>query len=92
MKIAIKREDINMRMVCISKNSDIAVGLRLAGVESFYIKESKDILLKIEEVLRDENVGILNVTEEVYEIAKGILDRTRETRNLPLIVKIPNSK
>ena len=81
-----------MRMVCISKNSDIAVGLRLAGVESFYIKESKDILLKIEEVLRDENVGILNVTEEVYEIAKGILDRTRETRNLPLIVKIPNSK
>lgn len=81
-----------MKMVCISKNSDIAVGLRLAGVESFYIKENKDILAKVEEVLRDENVGILNVTEEVYEVAKNILDKAQETRNLPLIVKIPNSK
>lgn len=81
-----------MRMVCISNSNDITVGLRLSGVQSFFIKDKEEIKNKIKEVSEDEDVGILNVTESVYEIAKDELDEIQNTKNLPLIVKIPNTK
>ena len=81
-----------MRMLCISNSNDITVGLRLSGVQSFFIKDEEEIKNKIKEVSEDEDVGILNVTESVYEIAKDELDEIQNTKNLPLIVKIPNTK
>ncbi len=81
-----------MRMVCISRSNDIAIGLRLAGVQSFFIKDEKEIKDKIRELSKDANVGIINVTEDVYEIAKTELNSISKTQDLPLIVKIPNSK
>ena len=59
-----------MRMVSISRNNDIAVGLRIAGIQSFFIKEDDEIKRKIKELSQDKNVGIISVTEEVYYIAK----------------------
>lgn len=81
-----------MRMVCISRSNDIAIGLRLAGIQSFFIKDENKIKEKIAELSKDADVGILNVTEEVYEIAKLELEKISKRQNLPLIVKIPNSK
>lgn len=81
-----------MRMVCISRSNDIAIGLRLAGIQSFFIKNEDKIKEKIIELSKDENVGIINVTEEVYEIAKSELDKISNEQELPLVVKIPNSK
>lgn len=80
-----------MKMVCISRNNDIAVGLRLAGIESFFLREENDIKNKIEELSKDKNVGILGVTEEIFEIGKVQLEKIQEEQNLPLIVKIPNT-
>lgn len=81
-----------MRMVCISKEHDIAVGLRLAGVQSFSIRDNKEIKNKIIELSNDSDVGIINVTEEVYDIARSEIEKILEEKGLPLIVKIPNSK
>lgn len=81
-----------MRMVCVSKDNDIAVGLRLAGVQSFFIRDDIEIKQKIKELSEDTDVGIINVTEEVYEIAKEELDYITNSKELPLIVKIPNTK
>lgn len=81
-----------MRMVCISKEHDIAVGLRLAGVQSFSIRDNEEIKNKIIELSNDDDVGIINVTEEVYDIARYEIEKVLEEHDLPLIVKIPNSK
>lgn len=81
-----------MRMVCITKNNDIAVGLRLAGVQSFFIRDDTKIKEKIKELEVDSDVGIINVTEDVYEIAQKELENISNTKDLPLIVKIPNTK
>lgn len=81
-----------MRMVCISNSNDITVGLRLSGVQSFFIKDEQKIKAKIKEIAQDSEVGILNVTESIYEIAKEELEQIQNTQNLPLIVKIPNTK
>lgn len=81
-----------MRMVCISKEHDIAIGLRLAGVQSFSITKEDEMKNKIKELSRDSDVGIINVTEEVYEIAQMEIEDIIKNQELPLIVKIPNSK
>lgn len=81
-----------MRMVCISNSNDITVGLRLSGVQSFFIKDEQEIKVKIKELAQDSDVGILNVTESVYKIAKKELEEISNTQNLPLIVTIPNTK
>ena len=81
-----------MRMVCISRSNDIAIGLRLAGVQSFFIRDENKIKEKIVELSKDADVGILNVTEEVFEIAKQELNKISKEQDLPLVVKIPNSK
>lgn len=81
-----------MRMVCISRSNDIAIGLRLAGVQSFFIRNDTEIRAKIRELSKDSDVGIINVTEDVYDIAKVELERIQKEQDLPLIVKIPNSK
>ena len=80
-----------MRMVCISKNNDIAVGLRLAGVQTFFMHDDEEIKEKILKLSKDNNVGIINVTSEVYEIAKKEIEKIAGTQDLPLIVTIPNS-
>ncbi len=81
-----------MRMVCISNSNDITVGLRLAGVQSFFIKDEQKIKSKIRELAQDSDVGILNVTESIYEIARDEIEEISNTQNLPLIVTIPNTK
>ena len=64
-----------MRMVCISRSNDIAIGMRLAGIQSFFIRNENEIKEKIKELSKDKDVGIINVTEEVYEIAKNELEK-----------------
>lgn len=78
-----------MRMVYISKERDSVVGLRLAGVQSFMLKEDQEIIDKIKELSDDKDVGILNITEEVYEIAKEEIDDIRLNKAFPLIVIMP---
>ena len=80
-----------MRMVCVSNEHDIATGLRLAGVQSFSISQEEEIKNKIIELSKDSDVGIINVTEKVYDITKKEIENIIENQELPLIVKIPNS-
>ncbi len=81
-----------MRMVCISRSNDIAIGMRLAGIQSFFIRNENEIKEKIKELSKDKDVGIINVTEEVYEIAKNELEKISNEQELPLVAKIPNTK
>ena len=39
-----------MRMVYIAKERDSVVGLRLAGVQSFMLREDKEIIEKVKEL------------------------------------------
>lgn len=80
-----------MRMVCISTSNDVVVGLRLAGVQSFQIKKKEEIINKIQELSEDDNVGIINVTEDVYKLSKDVIDNIMNTKDIPLVVIIPNS-
>jgi V/A-type H+-transporting ATPase subunit F len=79
-----------MRMVYIAKERDSVVGLRLAGVQSFMLRDDNEIIEKVKELSNDQDVGIINVTKEVYKIAKTELDNIRENKSFPLVVVMPD--
>ena len=65
-------------------------GLRLTGVEYVVLEEKDEILQKIEELVQEPNIGVLAVTDKVYELAKEVLEEIELKRKLPLILKIPD--
>lgn len=80
-----------MKVYCISDHVETAVGLKLTGVETAVLKNRNDILSKIKEVEAREDIGILVLTESVYEMAKKEVENIRENKKTPLIVTIPNN-
>lgn len=63
-------------------------GLRLTGIKSIILDNKEDIEQEVEKVIKDKEIGILIVTEKIYDLANEKLDYIKENRNLPLIVKI----
>lgn len=77
-----------MKIYCISDSIETALGLKLSGVQSIVLNQKNDIDLKIEEIMEDRSIGILVITENVYELSKEKIDYIREFRRIPLIVKV----
>ncbi len=79
-----------MRTMLISDNNDTLVGMRLGGVKSVLASNREEVIEAIEFALSKEEVGILIVTEKVFEMAKAELLDIRMNRRTPLIVEIPD--
>ena len=43
---------------------------------------------RIEKVLEDKEIGVLIVTEKIYELSKERFDEIREKYKMPLLVRI----
>ena len=77
-----------MKMYCISDNIDTAVGLKLTGIEAVVVQEDHEVNNEIEKVLQDKEVGILIITDKIYEMSKEKFDNIKEKLKMPLLVKI----
>lgn len=77
-----------MKIYCISDSLETALGLKLAGVKSSILNDKDKIDKKIDEILDASDIGILVVTEAVYNFSKEKLDEIKKIRRIPLIVKI----
>lgn len=77
-----------MKMFCISDDIDIATGLKLSGIKSVILESQEDINNEIDKILKDSTIGVLIVTEKIYNIAKQEIDYIKNNKKLPLIVKI----
>ena len=77
-----------MKIFCISDSLETAVGLKLSGIEASILENKEKIDKKIDEILENPEIGILIVTDNVYNISEEKLDMIKKTRRIPLIVKI----
>ena len=79
-----------MRILGITHSRELAIGLRLSGIEAIHLEKSEDIIKNIEDIKIKKDVGILVITDTIYDMLKEEIDNIREQVKLPLIVQIPN--
>ena len=77
-----------MKIYCITENSDLEVGLKLAGCEGITIQQDDNIEEKIEKVLQNKNIGILVIGKGIYEKAQDMINNIKLNKKFPLITII----
>ena len=78
-----------MKSILISDNKDTIVGLRLANIDGVLVTSDEEINSRFEEAVADENIGIIIITENVFEVLKDKVLELKRVGNKQLIVTIP---
>ena len=79
-----------MKAFVISDNHDTVVGMRLAGIDGVVLHEREEISSKLKALVRDNNIGIIIITEKITDIVKEEILEYKTKRTIPLIVEIPD--
>jgi len=77
-----------MKIYCISDSLETALGFKLCGVESNVASEKDKVDKMIDDVLENPEIGVLVVTQNIYNISEEKLDNIKLYKRIPLIVKI----
>lgn len=79
-----------MRAFLISDNIETRVGMRLAGIDGVIVHEREEVLREIRSALKDKEIGIIILTEQVAEGARDDVNRLKIEMSTPLIIEIPD--
>jgi len=79
-----------MKSLLISDNKDTIVGLRLSGISGVLAETKEEMILNFDKAVKDKNIGIVIITENIFEIMKDKVVETKRNGDIPLIVTIPN--
>lgn len=74
----------------ISDNRDTLVGMRLAGITGVLLRERDEMLKEFNRCLNDKNIGILILTEKVFDLLHDEVMQVKVKSKFPLIVEIPD--
>jgi len=78
-----------MKSFLISDSKDIVIGLRLAGIEGVLAESEEEMKKYFLKVTKDRNVGIIIVTEKVFETIKEEVLKLKKSGSSQLVVTIP---
>lgn len=79
-----------MKSLLISDNKDTIVGLRLSGISGVLAETKEEIMLNFDKAVKDKSIGIVIITENIFEMMKDKVVETKRNGDIPLIVTIPN--
>lgn len=79
-----------MKSFLISDNKDTIIGLRLAGMEGALAETKKEIESYFSKAVQDPNIGIIIITEKIFEEMKEEVLELKRTGNSKLITTIPD--
>lgn len=79
-----------MKSYLISDNRDTQVGFRFAGIQGVVVHEKKEILSEVDKSLKNKEIGIIIITEKIFQKAKDEIIEIKIKRKLPMIVVIPD--
>lgn len=80
-----------MKLMLITDNRDTAVGMRLAGIEYTIVQSSEECKTALDALITDSSIGIILITQGLYEKCADTIDETKKTVTMPLITEIPDS-
>lgn len=78
-----------MKSFLISDNKDIIIGLRLAGIEGVLAESEEEIKEHFIQATKDRNIGIIIITETVFEAIKEEVLSFKKSGSTQLVVTIP---
>ncbi|QQK07360.1 V-type ATP synthase subunit F [Miniphocaeibacter halophilus] len=78
-----------MKSIVISNETNVILGMELAGIETGYSEDEDEIRKIFTESIENEKYGIVIVTEGINELLSDLIFSHREKGKLPLIVTIP---
>lgn len=79
-----------MRFYLISDNNDTAVGLRLAGISGEVVQTEEEVKNALDKALRDEGIGIILITQKLYNLCPRYISDIKERVSVPIITEIPD--
>lgn len=79
-----------MKLFCISDNIDTQMGLRLAGIEGVVVHEYNETIESIKNTCSKEDVGIILISEKLFEMCSEFIYEIKLRQKFPLIVEIPD--
>ncbi len=79
-----------MKFYLISDNIDTQKGMRLAGIEGVVVHEYDETLEALESCIRDDNIGIILITEKLAALMPDRINSLKINENKPLVVVIPD--
>ena len=74
----------------ISDNTDTLVGMRLAGITGVVLKSRKEALEEFNDCLNNKEIGILILTEKIFDLISEEVMEVKLKKKFPLIVEIPD--
>ncbi|WP_415696844.1 V-type ATP synthase subunit F [Erysipelothrix inopinata] len=75
-------------MYLISDNVDTQMGMRLAGIEGVVVHDQNSLKEALENVLNQEDIGILLLTSVVFDMDREHLLDMKLNLTSPLIVEV----
>lgn len=79
-----------MKSFLISDNKDTIVGLRMAGIEGVLVESKEEIKSSFGEAIENKDIGIILLTEKVFEKIKDRVLEQKISGDSPLITTIPD--
>lgn len=78
-----------MRSVCLCEKTETMTAMRLGGIESRQVSNFEEAQSSLETLLEDANVGLIIVSENVHNMIKPLIMKTKLERKDTLIIQIP---
>ena len=79
-----------MKSFLISDNRDTIIGMRLANIEGVLAQTREEIMARFNEAVEDKDIGIIIITEKIFEEMKEEVLELKRTGSSQLIVTIPD--
>ncbi|MGL4607412.1 MAG: V-type ATP synthase subunit F [Eubacteriaceae bacterium] len=79
-----------MKSYVISENRDSFLGMQLAGIEGVYLKTQCEIENAFKRALKNEEIGIIFLTEKAYLMIEELVMESKKKYFSPLITIIPD--
>jgi len=79
-----------MKIFLLSDKLDTLLGMRLVGVEGRHIQDTHEFLKEFEAVVSSKNIGILLITQALYDEFEETVNIAKASVNQPLIAFLPD--
>lgn len=79
-----------MQMFLISDNFDTLTGMRLAGINGIVVHDKYRFKEELTKAVSNKEIAIVIITEKLSADYPELVNETKLSKNLPLIVEVPD--